>query len=103
MLKNPSTRPTNPSEDEAVAVGIKAVVFLADNPDLMQRFLDLSGLDVAQLRQELQRPASFVGLLDFILDHEPTLDAFAAHGGLRPEDVAAARARLGGPHMPSDP
>ncbi|WP_274534692.1 DUF3572 family protein [Aureimonas sp. AU20] len=43
---------------------------------------------------EASNPAFFVGLLDFILAHEPTLMAFAGTAGLDPAEVGLARQRL---------
>lgn len=77
------------------SLGIAALQFVAGDPRLFQRFLDLSGLDVSQLRSAAADPAFFAGLLDFILAHEPTLIAFAAEAGVPPGDVAAARRRIG--------
>lgn len=78
-----------------LALGIAALQFVAGDPALFQRFLDLSGLDVGQLRAAAADPSFFAGLLDFILAHEPTLLTFAAEAGIAPETVAAARRSLG--------
>ncbi|WP_082640072.1 DUF3572 family protein [Aureimonas sp. AU40] len=48
----------------------------------------------ALCRLEASNPAFFVGLLDFILAHEPTLMAFAGTAGLDPAEVGLARQRL---------
>ncbi|WP_369413042.1 DUF3572 family protein [Antarcticirhabdus aurantiaca] len=45
---------------------------MAEDPKLFKRFLDLSGLEVGQLRAEATKRAFFAGLLDFILSYEPT-------------------------------
>ena len=76
------------------AVGIEALNFLAEDPKLFQRFLDVSGLEVGQLRAEAAKPAFFVGLLDFILAHEPTTMDFAGRAGLDPAAVQIARDAL---------
>lgn len=97
MLKNSRMRPVPVDEDGALAIGIKAVEFLAGEPELLNRFLSFSGLSMEQLRREASRPAFFTGLLEFILDHEPTLQAFAATMRLSAEDVVAAHGLLAGP------
>lgn len=94
MLK--TERPPSLMESDATAVGIKALEYVAGDPVQLARFLDLSGLQVGQLRAAAARPAFFAGLLDFLLGHEPTLLAFAAEAGLAPEAIVAARDRLGG-------
>jgi hypothetical protein len=94
MLKNSQTTPSPLMEEEAVGLGIEALQYLAGDPELLERFLAISGLEAHRLREEASRPAFFAGLLDFFLDHEPTLDAFAAQSGHSPETVVAARAVL---------
>ena len=48
------------------------------------------------MRAAATKPAFFVGLLDFILAHEPTVMAFAAEAGLDPSEVEKAREALAG-------
>lgn len=94
MLKNSRTPASAPTEEHALDVGVRVLEFLGGRPELLTRFLDLSGLGVEQLRREAARPAFFAGLLDFILDHEPTLETFVVHSGIGSEEVSAARAVL---------
>jgi hypothetical protein len=101
MLKNSPTPSAPVDEIGALSIGVKAVEFLACEPELLKRFLSFSGLSVEQLRREASRPAFFTGLLDFIVDHQPTLEAFAMRMELRPEDAVAARAILAGPSAPN--
>ncbi|WP_062120736.1 DUF3572 domain-containing protein [Aureimonas sp. AU40] len=82
------------SGKDAETIGIDALTFLAGDNERLNRFLDLSGLSIEQLRLEATKPAFFVGLLDFILAHEPTLMAFAGAAGLDPAEVGLARKRL---------
>lgn len=86
-------RPVGSGKD-AETIGIDALSFLAGNSELLTRFLDLTGLSIEQLRTEATKPAFFVGLLDFILGHEPTLIDFANAAELDPSEVALARERL---------
>ena len=95
MLKTDRSRDVRPTPDAALAIGIQALEFLAADPVQLHRFLELSGLDVGQLRRAAAKPAFFAGLLDFLLGHEPTLIAFAAQAGLSPGAVGAARETLG--------
>lgn len=82
------------SGKDAETIGIDALGFVANDGELMQRFLDLSGIDAGKVRSLAAHPAFFVGLLDFILAHEPTLMAFAGAAGLDPAEVQAARQKL---------
>jgi hypothetical protein len=94
MLKTGKLRDVPPDPEAALAVGIQALEFLAADPVQLHRFLDLSGLDVGQLRAAAANPAFFAGLLDFLLGHEPTLLAFAAQADLSPGAIGAARETL---------
>jgi hypothetical protein len=82
------------SGKDAETIGIDALTFLAGDNELLNRFLDMSGLSIEQLRLEARSPAFFVGLLDFILAYEPTLMAFAGAAGLDPAEIGLARERL---------
>ncbi|WP_185982640.1 DUF3572 domain-containing protein [Aureimonas mangrovi] len=73
------------------AIGIAALSFLAADPVLMRRFLDLSGYQADQLRAEAEKPSFFVALLDFILAHEPTVMQFASFAEIDPAAVGQAR------------
>jgi hypothetical protein len=94
MMKVP--RPGPLTLEEAETIGIRAVGFLAEQPDLLQRFLDLSGLDVADLRSRVQDPALLGAILDFILFDETLTRAFAEAAELAPDAPARARSRLPG-------
>ncbi len=64
-----------PSVD-AQAVAIDALGFLAADQELLERFLDLTGLRADEIRVAATQPGFLVGVLDFVLAHEPTLIAF---------------------------
>lgn len=93
MLRN---KPAFGSGKDAQMIGIDALSFLALDQNLAQRFLDLSGVQPDQIRHSAHDPAFYVGLLDFILAHEPTLEAFASAASLEPLDVGRARDKLAG-------
>ena len=80
----------------ARALAIDALGFLAGDPVLMNRFLQLSGLEAHELRMAAADPAFFAGLLDFILADERTLTAFAAETAIAPASVGRAREALSG-------
>ncbi len=83
-------RPTSISREAAEEIAVSALGFVADDPDLLQRFLAITGLDPQQIRKVAGEPGFLAGVLQFILAHEPTLTAFAAAAGHRPEVVGAA-------------
>lgn len=84
--------------DQAEAMAISALAFLAERPEDLGRFLALSGIDPASLRGFAGELDFLAGVLDFLLGDEPLLVAFAGHAGVPPGRVVAARRRFdGGP------
>ena len=84
------------SAENAEAVAISALGFVAGDEVLLPRFLAISGISAADIRTAAAEPGFLAGVLDFILAHEPTLVAFAEAGGLDPSAVAKARRALPG-------
>ncbi len=94
-MKLPEKNPMPLSADEtAVAV----FTWLAGEPDLMSRFLALSGVEANALRHAVNDPGFLAGLLDFLMNHEPTLMAFCAATDTKPEDVVRAHRHFSGPY-----
>jgi hypothetical protein len=81
---------------DAEAIAIQALSFLASRPEELDRFLALSGIGPASLRQAAADPAFLGGILDFLLQDEPLLLSFAKESGLAPAAIGAARMRLDG-------
>ncbi|MBO0662646.1 DUF3572 domain-containing protein [Jiella sp. MQZ9-1] len=81
--------------EAAADIAIAALGFIAADEKLLPRFLALTGLDPAQLRDAAREPGFLPGVLDFMLGHEPTLLAFCQASGVTPETVPAARAAFG--------
>lgn len=75
---------------------VSVLVWLAAEPELLSRFLALSGLDAGNLRAAAQEPGFPVGLLNFLMSHEPTLIKFCEDTGTAPESVATAYRKLAG-------
>lgn len=87
-------RPAETADPEALA--IRALGFLAGDPQRLSRFLDLTGLTPTTLRQAAGEPGFLLSVLDHLLTDESLLLAFAAEAGVPPEAVAAASRRMGG-------
>lgn len=85
------------SHETAVAI----LGWLASEPDMLARFLALSGLQPNMLRQSVNDPGFLAGLTDFIMSHEPDLMAFCEATGTSPEDVTAAWHHYSGPGLDS--
>lgn len=74
-----------------------ALHFVASDPELTAAMLAASGADAGGLRQMAARPEFATFLLDFLLEEDARVLAFARAAGIRPEDVMAARYALSGP------
>ncbi|MBB3952703.1 DUF3572 domain-containing protein [Aureimonas jatrophae] len=81
---------------DAEAVAIDALAFIAGDQELLGRFLDLTGLRADEIRAAAGQPGFLVGVLDFVLAHEPTLVTFCQNTATEPEMIQIARDRLDG-------
>lgn len=88
----------------AETVGLQALGWLAGDAERLSAFLAASGTGPAELRRRAQAPELLPELLGAVLDFVLTEDRhvldFAAHAGLAPEAVQAARAALPGGELP---
>lgn len=82
--------------DDAEALAVKALGWIAADPTLLQRFLAITGLDAGTVRHAATQPGFHAGVLRFLTDHEPTLLAFASDSGISPAAVGRALDRLPG-------
>ena len=98
MKSQKDTTATKAAEETAVAI----LGWLAGEPDLLSRFLSLTGVSPEQVRHAVNDPGFLAGLVDFLMGHEPTLLAFSAATGIAPEAVVHAHAVLTGPYGSED-
>jgi hypothetical protein len=84
--------------ENAEATAISILGWLAGEPELLSRFLSLTGVLPSDVRHAMADPGFRTGLVDFLMAHEPTLLAFCAATGTQPETVVAAHAVLSAPH-----
>lgn len=82
--------------DAAAEIAYRALAFLADDGERVQRFLSLTGVDPTDLRRLAPQPAFQLAILDHLAGDEELLVAFAAGAGLAPETIGYARQALGG-------
>jgi len=92
MMRQKTQKPT----EEAEILGLNALGFLAADGERLQRFMDLSGLDVAAIRAGASSSAFLGGILDHLLSDESLLLIFAEEQQLRPERIAQLRRKLPG-------
>ncbi len=80
-----NTSATNAEETAAAVLG-----WLAKEPEMLGRFLALSGMQADQMRDAVDDSGFLAGMIDFLMGHEPTLLAFCEATDIKPETVAAA-------------
>lgn len=85
--------------EQAESIATQALIWLAQDEDLVGVFLSSSGLAAEDLRKQAQ-DAEFLGfVLDFILMADEHVIGFSGANGLPPETVLQARMALpGGDH-----
>ena len=84
------THPTNDAE----ALGLAALAATLADDRRARRFLDLTGLDVDDLRARAGERSLLAETLVFLENHEPDLVAVAEAIGSTPKALVAARAVL---------
>ena len=82
------------SVEEAEAVAIRAVGFLAGDPDHIGRFIASTGLEPEKIPGMLADRTFLSGILDHLLADETLLFLFCEDAGLTPQTPAAARMRF---------
>ena len=75
---------------DAESLAIQAFGFVASDPELLPRFLAITGIEAQSIRQAAGEPGFLAGVLNFILAHEPTLMRFSEETGIPPARVGAA-------------
>lgn len=79
---------------EAELIALKALGFLAKEPERFSRFLALSGVDLGDIRAAAQNPEFLAGLLNHLLQDESLLLTFTAEQELDPRLPALAAEAL---------
>jgi len=82
---------------------LRALAWLAEDPDRLSRFMALSGTNPDSLRTGASDPEMLGGVLDHLLQDERLLTAFAEDADLVPDAVATARRDLPGRAVDWDP
>jgi hypothetical protein len=100
MLSQNSTRPTRklgPGREEAESIAVAALGHMAQDTEIMGRFMAHTGLEPGNLRSAAASPDFLAAVLEFVCANEPLLLAVASGGGLAPERIDSARRVLSGP------
>jgi hypothetical protein len=95
-LNNGGRMSAEPQEIPLLILG-----WLASEPDILARFLNLSGIQPDMFRTLINDTGFLAGLIDFVMNHEPDLMAFCAASGKTPEEVTRAWHHYSGPGLDS--
>ncbi|MBZ9677153.1 DUF3572 domain-containing protein [Mesorhizobium sp. ES1-1] len=76
--------------EEAENIAVEALGFVASDPELLPRFLAITGIEAHSVRKAATEPGFLAGVLQFILAHEPTLMRFSEETGTPPAAVGKA-------------
>jgi hypothetical protein len=77
-----------------MTLGLSALGATLGDQRRAQRFLDLTGIGIAELRARATDPVLLCALLRFLEAHEPDLLAVAEQLGVTPANLVEARHRL---------
>lgn len=91
----PTDRRSGPNRDEAEALALSALAFLAEDGARLGRFLGETGIEPQALARRASAPDTLVAVLDYLLGDEPLLLVFSATTGHQPDQIAIARDLLG--------
>ncbi len=86
-----------PAAEAAEATAVAILGWLAGEPELLSRFLALTGVAPSDVRNAANDPGFLAGIVDFLMSHEPDLLAFCEATETKPEAVVHAHAVLSGP------
>lgn len=98
MSADPRKTQSLAAPDETAAAILQ---WLASEPDMLGRFLALSGVQPGQMRAAMQDPGFLAGMVDFVMGHEPTLMSFCEASQWQPEAVVRAWHHYSGPGLDS--
>ena len=82
--------------DAAQTLALGALSFILNEDSLRDRFLALSGMTAEDMRVHINESDFLASVLDFLVNHEPDLIAYAEQSGEKPEQIVTAWRRLGG-------
>jgi hypothetical protein len=80
--------------DYAEMVALSALAFLAEDIERLQRFLALTGVGPADLKQGARTPRVLAAVLEHLLQDESLLLVFAASHAIAPEQIGPAQSLL---------
>jgi hypothetical protein len=77
--------------DSAQTLAIETLGFLIEEPERLNRFLALTGINPESVRDAASEPNFLLGVLDYLAGDERLLQEFAAQREIAPEAIVRAR------------
>jgi hypothetical protein len=84
--------------EETTVIALNALEFLAQDQARLERFMALTGVDLAAIRASAEEPGFLAAILDHLRHDQSLLMQFAESFNLTPAAIDRARARLPGGH-----
>ncbi|MBV9556052.1 MAG: DUF3572 domain-containing protein [Pseudolabrys sp.] len=86
------------TSEAAETLAIQALNFIAADTERLGRFLAMTGIGPADIREAAREPGFLAGVLDHVAGNEALMVMFAVEAGVPPGVVNAARTALSGAH-----
>ena len=83
------------TKDRAETIALQALGFLAVEPEVLERFLHTSGLQLDELRSQASNPDVLRAIMEFILADDARVSGLCQELNLEPKDLHAANHVLG--------
>jgi hypothetical protein len=83
------------TRDRAETLGLDALTYLAGDPERLDRFLLISGLDELSLRERASEPEVLRAVVEYLLTDDELVTGFCSENGLDPRDMHVASHLLG--------
>ena len=84
------------NSDGAESMGTGALTYLASDSERFSRFLNVTGAEIATLKESSQSVEILASVIDYMLHDEALLVEWCAADGIDPASVIVARRRLPG-------
>jgi hypothetical protein len=79
------------NRERAETVALQALAFLAAEPERIERFLRISGLEAATLRLRAGEPETLAAALDYLLADDSLAKQFCCEAGATSRDLLTAQ------------
>jgi hypothetical protein len=86
----PPSRGNAVNTDDAEAIALQALAYLAADTQRLSRFLALTGSDLGELRETAKMPEFQASILEYMMGDESLLLAFCQEAGIDPAIIAPA-------------